>query len=108
MRDSKLTRLKGSRSTTGGYRRNKDKQFTTRRLKIEPGDSFYLFTDGIYHQIGGDDNQTYKRTRFLELLQWLCNMSVTEQRDSLNKVFSGWAGSNAQTDDILVMSFRIL
>lgn len=108
LRGDGLARLEGSRCSVGGYRRVGQKRFTHRLEVIEPDDRYFLYSDGFQHQIGGDDNKTYKAARLRELLSWMHTLKAEEQLESLEKVHASWAGDNPQTDDILVLGFTIL
>jgi hypothetical protein len=47
------------------------------------------------------------KKKFRHLLSTIGGLSVTEQKDQLEETFIQWRGSNPQTDDILVVGFKL-
>ncbi|MGB0525353.1 MAG: PP2C family protein-serine/threonine phosphatase [Flammeovirgaceae bacterium] len=96
--------IKGDKYPIGGHA-DAEKNFKTHKIDVIPGDIFYLFTDGYQDQFGGPENRKYLRKRFRELLWRLKDLPAHEQRDSLEKEFEAWKGTQQQTDDVLVAGF---
>ena len=83
------------------------KVFTNHKIKIEKGDSVYLFTDGYADQFGGPNGKKFKYKKFQELLIEIQDNSMEEQKHILNFHFEQWKGTLEQVDDILVIGIRI-
>jgi serine phosphatase RsbU (regulator of sigma subunit) len=81
--------------------------FTFHEIDIHKGDSFYLFSDGFPDQFGGSDHKKFSYKRFREVLINGKIRTMPEQKLMLEKVLYDWKGKNSQTDDILVIGFRI-
>jgi serine phosphatase RsbU (regulator of sigma subunit)/Tfp pilus assembly protein PilF len=81
--------------------------FTCREIDIQKGDTFYMFTDGFPDQFGGVNHKKFSYKQFKEQLIRTNSITMTEQKSLLEKVLSEWMGNNNQTDDILVIGFRI-
>ena len=64
--DYELFRLKTDKQPIGVYWDEKD--FTTQWIKLQVGDSLYMFTDGIADQFGGKNRKKYKSRRLKKLL----------------------------------------
>jgi len=90
-----------------GYYQGKDRPFTNHEVKMEAGDTFYLFSDGFIDQKGGKDNKRYMSKAFKSLLLEIQDQSMQDQKRFLNKRLSDWMGSNSQIDDILVIGVRV-
>jgi serine phosphatase RsbU (regulator of sigma subunit) len=73
---------------------------------LKDNDIIYFFTDGFPDQFGGKENKKYTRRSFLELLEQIGNMDITEQRMSILEFFYKWKGENDQTDDITMITFK--
>ncbi len=86
-------------SLVGGVR------FETVKLTPQPGDTFYLFSDGYQDQEGPEKPRLGKR-RFYEILDRIHTRPMQEQRQILEQELLEWKGSAEQTDDILVIGFR--
>jgi serine phosphatase RsbU (regulator of sigma subunit) len=83
------------------------KVFTNHVIKLEKGDSVYLFTDGYADQFGGPKGKKFKYKKFQELLIEMQDNNMEEQKHILNYHFELWRGELEQVDDILVIGIRI-
>ncbi len=83
------------------------KVFTNHLVKLEKGDSVYLFTDGYADQFGGPNGKKFKYKKFQELLIEMQDNTMEEQKHILNFHFEQWKGALDQVDDILVIGIRI-
>lgn len=83
----------------------KEVQFQGHRIALEPGDVFFLFSDGY-----ADQESTIRRrlgkNSFYEILDEIHSLPAEEQKQILEQRFKEWKGDLEQTDDILVMGFR--
>jgi len=74
---------------------------------FNPGDQFYIFSDGITDQFGGDDGKKYLTRRFKDLLNSIKDKPMREQKDLIRMANDEWRGSKYdQVDDILVIGVR--
>lgn len=83
------------------------KVFTNHVIKLEKGDSVYLFTDGYADQFGGPNGKKFKYKKFQELLIEMQDNTMEEQKHILNYHHELWRGTLEQVDDILVIGIRI-
>jgi serine phosphatase RsbU (regulator of sigma subunit) len=81
--------------------------FTCHEIDIQKGDSFYLFTDGFPDQFGGTNHKKFSHKQFRELLIKTKTKTMPDQKLKLEKALYEWMGTGSQTDDILVIGFRI-
>jgi serine phosphatase RsbU (regulator of sigma subunit)/ligand-binding sensor domain-containing protein len=81
--------------------------FALREIEIQKGDSYYIFTDGFPDQFGGPKHKKFSYKQFREVLIKNKLHSMPEQKIFLENVLNEWMGNNNQTDDILVIGFRI-
>lgn len=82
-------------------------EYKTNTLVAEPGDMFYLFTDGFVDQFGGEQHKKYKSANFKSLLASIHKKEVSVQRELLDDTFENWKGENEQLDDVCVMGIRL-
>lgn len=83
----------------------------TQIIKMNIGDTAYLFSDGFTDQFGGErDNggERFKTKRFKELLGSIQGKSMLEQREALNQSIEQWRqqAKQEQTDDIIVIGVK--
>ena len=90
-----------------GYYQGKDRTFTNHDIKLEQGDTFYLFSDGFIDQKGGKDNKKYMSKGFRNLLLEIQDQAMHDQKGILDKTLSAWMGDNSQMDDILIIGVRV-
>ncbi len=81
--------------------------FTNHTIKVSPGDTFYLFTDGYPDQFGGERRKKLRIGNFKELLLGYQNYSMEEQKKLLFDYFVSWKKGLAQVDDVLLIGVRI-
>ncbi len=102
-----IGKLEGDRRSIGGNMTRNEKPFTVQELILEEGDSFYLGTDGYIDQAGGKDRQSFTKKRFVDLLNKIADLSMTEQQDRLHQALLEHQNGQAQRDDITVLGFRL-
>jgi serine phosphatase RsbU (regulator of sigma subunit) len=81
--------------------------FSAVDIPLQSNDMVYLFTDGYYGQFGSKDDKKFNLYRFRTLLQKISNLSVEEQKNSIERTFLSWKDNAEQVDDILVMGVKI-
>lgn len=107
VRNGKLTEIKSDKIFIGNYDPDHDQQFSLHKIAVEPGDTFYVFSDGFADQFGGPSGKKYKYKPFQELLASMQNETMPEQEKLLAKAFDGWKNTLEQVDDVCVIGIRI-
>ena len=105
--NTKLKEFKGNNFTVGEYFNTPEKKFTYQEIDFEENQTFYLSSDGFADQFGFNTQKKYLRKRFKALLENISNKSLPEQRKSLEMEMKRWQGEMEQTDDMLVIGFRV-
>lgn len=83
-----------------------DRQYSSQIIHCQPGDMFYMFSDGFVDQFGGPEYKKFKHRRFKQLLLYLHKLPARDQKNMLNRRFAEWKGNNEQTDDVSVIGFE--
>jgi len=83
-----------------------EKKFTNHSLKINSGDTAYIFSDGYADQFGGKDDKKFKIHRVKELLAGIQDKEMEEQKHILEDTIEKWRGNTPQVDDILFIGRR--
>lgn len=83
------------------------KPFTNHEFQLEPGDNFYLFTDGYADQFGGPQGKKFKYRAMKELFIQISSQSMAEQKFELESRFENWRGGQEQIDDVCVIGVRV-
>ncbi len=97
--------IKGDNRSIGYRRSNADWQFTDHELPIEPGDRFYLLTDGYVDQNGGEKDLPFGRQRFTEAIVAGNKVSMVLQAEVFKTSLQKYMGNESQRDDITVIGF---
>jgi len=86
---------------------NDNMPFTNHLIKLQKGDSIYLFSDGYIDQFGGVEGRKFMSKRFKDLLLSNSNKPMDEQKKIIYQTHVDWKGEREQVDDILVIGVRI-
>jgi serine phosphatase RsbU (regulator of sigma subunit) len=81
--------------------------FRNTEIKINKGDTVYLFSDGITDQFGGPDGSKYKKSSFKKLLSTIHALPLAEQKIIIESEFHKWKGNGDQIDDVTIIGVRI-
>ncbi len=84
-----------------------ERKFTNVDVPVDDEATYYIFSDGYSDQFGGQENKKYMLGRFRKMLGSICHLPMNEQEQQLKEEFRIWKGDNEQTDDILVIGFRV-
>ncbi|MFW5804394.1 MAG: PP2C family protein-serine/threonine phosphatase [bacterium] len=93
-------------SNTIGHNPNK-KRFTSYFLNIEPGDTFYMMSDGYIDQFNDNFSCKFKMKNFRDLILDMKNIPLSSQKNILEDAHEKWKGKMPQIDDILAFGFRL-
>ncbi len=83
--------------------------FSSKNIRMNTGDTFYLCSDGYADQFGGRNHKKYQRKRLMNFLTKIQDFSMPEQNDILYEEIERWREENdeEQTDDISIIGIRI-
>lgn len=107
IRDNELFEYKADRMPVGVHYREKP-SFTNYDVNIKPGDTFYIFSDGFPDQLGGEKRKKFLSKNFKNLLLEINEKPLYEQQDTLEWKLKDWMLDEDQTDDIIVIGFRVI
>ena len=105
--NKKLTRLRGSRKSIGGYMLTRNTaEFAQEEIILEQNDIVYLLTDGIIDQ-NKKDRTRYGTRRFTKLLNSIIEKPLETQKQDIEKTLNDWQQIEKQRDDITIMAVQI-
>ena len=82
-------------------------EFMNRDVALGPGISFYLTTDGLIDQVGGEKRRSYGKKRFKELICKISDRPIFEQKFAIVEALEEYQGVERRRDDMSVIGFRI-
>lgn len=102
IRNNELQKIAGDRMPIGIFK-GTEEPFSTQSIRIEPGDRFYMFSDGYADQFGGKLGKKFMYKAFRKLLLDIHHLTMQQQHEKLGTMFDEWKGDLEQVDDVLVM-----
>ncbi|MBN2700651.1 MAG: biofilm regulation protein phosphatase SiaA [Methylohalobius sp. ZOD2] len=96
--------IKGQRRSLGERKRGR---FENRCFSLEARQGFYLTTDGLLDQSGGNKGYGFGRRRFIEFMERHSPLSMAAQKAALADCLKAYQGNFPQRDDITVLGFRV-
>ena len=100
-----IEEIKGDRSGVGYRRVPSDVTFSETRLDLTGSEAFYMTTDGLIDQVGGERRRSFGRRRAIEVLARHQTVSMSAQRDALVAAFADHQGEERRRDDVTVIGF---
>ncbi|MDX9930920.1 MAG: SpoIIE family protein phosphatase [Bacteroidales bacterium] len=106
VRNGELTEFKSDKMTIG-LAPLKEHPFTNQVIETEPGDSFYLFSDGYADQFGELTDKKFKHKHLRKVILSLAGLPMDLQKEALETAFTDWKGKAQQVDDVLIFGFQL-
>jgi len=107
IRDGELKEIKGDRFSIGRTSTKVGQKFANHKIKLKPGDTTYIFSDGYADQFGGEGGKKLKARAVKNILKKIQDLSMQEQKEHLDNVIEEWKGDHPQVDDILFIGTRV-
>jgi len=101
-----LVVVKGDRMPVG-ISSEGGKPFSAHTLKLNRGDTLYMFTDGYPDQFGSPQRKKYGSSKLKSLLTKMQNSIMHDQRATVEKVYITWKGDHEQIDDVLMIGIQL-
>lgn len=98
--------IKGDKKSIGYRKSDLDHEFSKRIIDIKYGMSFYLFSDGIIDQVGGDKNFGFGNKRFRGMVEKIHDLPFEQQQHHVLNEFNRYKGDNETRDDVTVIGFK--
>jgi|GEM_PF-5045323 len=83
------------------------KTFKRHSIHYKTGTTFYLFTDGYRDQFGHKNDKKFMMKNFKELFLKNYKLPMAKQYQIFKETHEDWKGNTMQTDDVLVMGFKL-
>ncbi|MEA2043660.1 MAG: SpoIIE family protein phosphatase, partial [Bacteroidota bacterium] len=103
--NNEIHKIRGSRKGIGGYQ--EQAEFTSEVIEYQSPSYFYIFSDGFQDQFGGPKNRKFMIRKLRQLLFEIHKLPGKEQHQILDNAVENWKGIGQQTDDILLIGFKI-
>ncbi|MCX7605639.1 MAG: PAS domain S-box protein [Bacteroidia bacterium] len=108
---TELKEIKPDKKAIGGEQLEEERFFTEHEVQLEPGDTFFLFTDGVVDQSGGPAGKRFGTKQLKEfILETFHEPSMPRRRALFNirwKEWKDYAGEGEQIDDVTMWGIRL-
>ena len=101
-----LFEIKADKQPVGKYDDNAN-SFSLNKIKLNQGDSFYIFTDGYADQFGGPKGKKLMYKPFKNFLLEIDAQTAQQKKETLHEHFTSWKGKLEQIDDVCVIGVRV-
>jgi serine phosphatase RsbU (regulator of sigma subunit) len=105
--DGELREFKGNKVGIGDELSEMSRNFDDKEITFVKGDTFYMFSDGYPDQFGGPVQKKFMTRRFKKLIVENNQKEMREVSGILSHEMSEWMNGEEQTDDMLVIGFRV-
>ena len=105
VRGGELHEVRGARFPIGGTQYG-DKVWEGHVLSIEPGDQYYITSDGLVDQFGGPNGRKFTPAKLKKLLVELKDAPLQTQADSVKQAVDQWMQGYEQLDDLMLVGIR--
>ena len=104
-RKKSLIEFKADKQPIGKYARQKS--FTNHVLKLEKGDTLFIFSDGFQDQFGGEKGKKFKSANLKSKLIEISGHPMEKQSEMLETALKEWRGPIEQVDDVCIIGVRV-
>lgn len=98
--------IKADRKSVGYKRTSLDSKFTTKKVAITSGKTFYLASDGLQDQLGGPNNQAFGRKAVLDMLTAVHDQPMENQKTLIQQAIKNHQGTQERQDDLTIIGFK--
>ncbi|MBT3905073.1 MAG: transporter substrate-binding domain-containing protein [Rhodospirillaceae bacterium] len=107
VQDGAISIIKGTKKGIGYHGIPHNQVFEEHEIVNLADKSFYMTSDGLVDQVGGEKNRMFGKKRFRNLLLEIQDQSMKDQRDRLHQSLTEYQGDQTRRDDVAVIGFRV-
>jgi serine phosphatase RsbU (regulator of sigma subunit) len=105
--DGKTVReIKGNKSGIGYCGVDRNIRFTRHEVPLRLDWNYYMTSDGLIDQVGGENARGFGKRRFMNLIADIYPISMEEQAKRIKHVMIEFQGSQSRRDDVSVLGFK--
>jgi len=104
--NGEVTEIKATRSGIGYRGIPATQTFEENVIPLTGAQTFYMTSDGMIDQIGGEKRRGFGKRRFKQALLEVEHLPLSEQRSDILERFSSFEGDEPRRDDVTVIGFK--
>jgi PAS domain S-box-containing protein len=106
MKGGVMDEIKGNKFPIGGGIFKNQTNFTTHKIQLGDGDSFYFSSDGFPDQFGGPEVRKFGPKKTREIVEKVHQMQMKDALQVFDQEWESWKGDHKQTDDVLLIGIK--
>lgn len=106
MKGGVMDEIKGNKFPIGGGIFKNQTNFTTHKIQLGEGDSFYFSSDGFPDQFGGPEVRKFGPKKTREIVEKVHRMPMKDALLVFDEEWEAWKGDHKQTDDVLLIGIK--
>jgi len=99
--------IKGDRGGIGYRRVFRKTNLTNHEVRSGDGFRFYLTSDGLIDQLGGEKRRSFGKKRFKQLIAGLNDVPLSQHGEKIYEALLSYQGDEKRRDDVSVIGFKI-
>ena len=107
MDNSEIKEYKANKFSLGYKKSRVNYKFNTYNIKPKDNSYFFIFTDGIYEQPGGEKGLPMGKNKFLNKLVEIVRKNDSNKVDEIFNFYNDYIGDKFRVDDITLIGFKI-
>ena len=105
MEDGQLNEIKGDRAGVGFSNVPLDFPYTNHSIALREDMRFYVATDGLFEQVGGQKRLPLGKRKLKEMISRVHPLPFPEQKNQFQTFLGDYMGSEDRRDDLTVLGF---
>jgi len=105
--NKKIKEYKGNKFSLGYKKSQVNYKFDTYNIKLNDNSYYFIFTDGIYEQPGGEKGLPMGKNKFLNKLVEIVSENNSNKADEIFDFYNDYIGDKFRVDDITLIGFKI-
>lgn len=106
VKDGVVDTLKGTNRGIGYCGIPPSQEYDVFEVPIDGSAQFYMTTDGLIDQVGGDRRRSFGKRRFRALLESICDLPMAAQRERIERALLDHQGGEPRRDDVSLIGFK--
>lgn len=102
-----VKKIHGDRTYVGSTTSCDFSSFTAHRISFQQPTAFYLSTNGVRDQFGGEQDKKMGEKRLFELIEAMWELPMEQQHEHLRQYMRSWMHGYEQTDDMMVVGWKL-
>jgi len=105
--DNDISVIKGDKKGIGYKGIPLDQEYQRHVIDDPAGKAFYMTTDGLIDQVGGEKKRGFGKKRFRELLVSVQDTTMSDQKEAINRAMTEYQGEERRRDDVAIIGFKL-